>query len=383
MFDVKSPRISAYSIHEWIFETLHIAEEDLLMIQIDGPRRHVYIKYKHPEPMLTMLNEAKGGKEYRHENGEISIVHIEPAGMGMRQVRIANLPPEINNRTISSTLMKFGEIKEIKDEVWSKSYRYKISNGIRIVNMQLKDHIPSYTTIAGHKVQISYEGQPATCFGCSKQGHNLQDCPTRKPRTMQHMDKATTSGSQIVKSGNAPTHAPIANLCPSNDSTQDTNHSSTNNTKDAELNKIIPKTIPTTITQHKENEKQTPIPTPMETESTQQPSRESNNPQDPENQKGGGTTRMDENATHCEQHHPQQADIENTEPQFPQETALDQQDGKVRTGISSISTSDDETTINKSQTNSKRLKKQKTMKETGQMREIRRSLDRQRKTQRM
>jgi hypothetical protein len=301
MLDVKSPRISAYSIHEWIFETLHIAEEDLQMIQIDGPRRHVYIKFEHPEPMLMTLNEAEGGKEYRHENGEISIVHIEPAGMGMRQIRIANLPPEINNRTISNTLMKFGEVKEIRDDVWSKSYRYKISNGIRIANMQLKDHIPSYTTTAGHKVQISYEGQPATCFGCSKQGHNLQDCPTRKPRTMQHKDKATTSWSQIVKCGNAPSHNSTANIAPPNDSILDTNHKNTNNTTEVEPNNVIPEITPQTTPQHRENEKQTSIPVHMETETTQQSSGEVNNPRDPENQKGGDTTMMDEKETHREQ----------------------------------------------------------------------------------
>jgi hypothetical protein len=64
----------------------------------------------------------------------------------------------------------------------------------------------------------------------------------------------------------------------------------------------------------------------------------------------------------------------------PQEFALDQQDVKVRTVISSISTSDDETTTTKSQTDSKRLKKQKIIKETGLIREYRRSLGRQRKT---
>jgi hypothetical protein len=204
-----------------------------------------------------------------------------------------------------------------------------------------------------------------------------------KTQEMQHMENPTTSWSQIVKSGNVPTYTPITNICPSTDNTQDTNHKSANNTTEVEPNAVTPQSIPTTIPQHRENEKQTPTPVPMETESTQQPSGEVNTPQDPENQKGGETTRMDENETHSGQPHPQQADIENKVPQLPQDIAPDQQDVKVRTGISPISTSDDETAITKSQTNSKRLKKQKTMKETGQMREYRRSLDRQRKTQRM
>jgi hypothetical protein len=57
MFDIKSPRISAFNIHEWILETLKLAEEDLCMIQIDGPRRHVYIKFKNSEQVHTVLNE--------------------------------------------------------------------------------------------------------------------------------------------------------------------------------------------------------------------------------------------------------------------------------------------------------------------------------------
>jgi hypothetical protein len=167
------------------------------------------------------------------------------------------------------------------------------------------------------------------------------------------MEKATTSWSQIVKSGNVLTHTPITNICPSNDNTHDTNHKSSNNTTEVEPNMVTPQTIRTTIPQPRENEKKTPTPGPMETESTQQPSGEVNTPQEPENQKGGETTRMDENETHSDQHHPQQADIENKVPQLPQDNEPDQQDVKVRTGISPISTSDDETTITKSQANSK------------------------------
>jgi hypothetical protein len=76
IFDTKSPRISAVNIHEWIFETLRLAEGDLQVIQIDGPRRHVYIKFKHAEQIQTVLRETAGQCDYRHANGELSKVKI-------------------------------------------------------------------------------------------------------------------------------------------------------------------------------------------------------------------------------------------------------------------------------------------------------------------
>ena len=43
-FDLKSLRISAYEIHEWIYEQLKLEDNEDLMVQIDGSKRHVYIK---------------------------------------------------------------------------------------------------------------------------------------------------------------------------------------------------------------------------------------------------------------------------------------------------------------------------------------------------
>jgi hypothetical protein len=43
IFEPSSPKISAYDIHEWIF-ILHIPEQLVKMIQIDGTNRHVYVK---------------------------------------------------------------------------------------------------------------------------------------------------------------------------------------------------------------------------------------------------------------------------------------------------------------------------------------------------
>jgi hypothetical protein len=62
------------------------------MIQIDGTRRHVYIKFREPQKMQETLTATQGQAEFRHESGEISKVQIEAVGLGMRRVRVANLP---------------------------------------------------------------------------------------------------------------------------------------------------------------------------------------------------------------------------------------------------------------------------------------------------
>jgi hypothetical protein len=55
-FDPQGPRISAYEIHEWLYETLCLRESEVKMIQIDGPKRHVYIKVSDPARMQELLS---------------------------------------------------------------------------------------------------------------------------------------------------------------------------------------------------------------------------------------------------------------------------------------------------------------------------------------
>ena len=76
-FDPRSPRINAFHIHECIYENLHIAEESIRMIQVDGPRRRVYIKFTDEEMMNKIIQNTEGQLSFRHDNGEISKVFIE------------------------------------------------------------------------------------------------------------------------------------------------------------------------------------------------------------------------------------------------------------------------------------------------------------------
>ena len=136
-FHQHSPRITAYYIHEWIHETLCLRENEVAMIQMDGPRRHIYIKFRDTQKMQELLTLTKGQGEYRHTDSEISKGRIEAVGLSLRRVRRANLPPEVPDRALKMARGKYGEVRDIQEETWSRAYRYPVASDIRIAMVTL------------------------------------------------------------------------------------------------------------------------------------------------------------------------------------------------------------------------------------------------------
>jgi hypothetical protein len=91
---------------------MNLIEDDLSMIQIDGLRRCVYIKFVTSAGMLKVLQDTIGTLEYRHDNGEQSYVKIEIGGMDTRDIRLANLLPEIHDRVIKEVLNSHPFVEE-------------------------------------------------------------------------------------------------------------------------------------------------------------------------------------------------------------------------------------------------------------------------------
>ena len=180
IFDPRSPRISAYDVHEWIHDQLHVREDTVSAIQINGPKRQVFIKFVDLMHAQEVLNATNGQAEYKHTNGEVSKVRVDMAEMGIKRVRVVNLPPETKEEKIRAALSQYGDIADIQKEKWAKAYCYTVDNGIRIVTITLKKHIPSSLLILGHRVLATYEGQPETCYGCGETGHVYVVCPHRR-----------------------------------------------------------------------------------------------------------------------------------------------------------------------------------------------------------
>ena len=87
---------------------MQLPENDTRIIQTDGPKQQVFIKFANTERMQHVLQETNGQMEFRHDSGELSMVKIKPAGMGVRRIRIANLLPEVHDRIIREMLTKYG-----------------------------------------------------------------------------------------------------------------------------------------------------------------------------------------------------------------------------------------------------------------------------------
>jgi hypothetical protein len=71
-FDPANPRLTAYDIHEWIHSQLQVSEHSVSMIQIDGIRRQVYIKFTDLAFVHDILRVTNGDTVYKHVTGEIS-----------------------------------------------------------------------------------------------------------------------------------------------------------------------------------------------------------------------------------------------------------------------------------------------------------------------
>ncbi|PSN48018.1 hypothetical protein C0J52_23474, partial [Blattella germanica] len=129
-----------------------------------------------------ILLDTNGESYYIHEGGQRTKVTIDSAGLGIRYVKVYNLPTEVPNHNIKVSLETFGNVVEINEDVWSRNFRYSVPNGVRTVKIALKKHIPPYQDIAGHRALI-------TCALCSLTGHLRADCPTNK-RLIQRMPDA-------------------------------------------------------------------------------------------------------------------------------------------------------------------------------------------------
>jgi hypothetical protein len=136
------------------------------------------------ENTVQEIIAKKGGTaQYKSPGGSITQVTLAQAGIGHKKLRIRNLAPEVPNSTLLQAIRPYGVVEDIQSEKWTRTYRYQFDNGIRVVSISFKKHVPSSMTVVGQRKMIAYEGQPTTCFGCGEEGQLFQACSHRRRHT--------------------------------------------------------------------------------------------------------------------------------------------------------------------------------------------------------
>jgi hypothetical protein len=118
-FDKDSPRITAYDIHEWIYTKPSLEPDEVMTIQVDGPKGQVFIKLTQAQTTDELLRRTNGMVTYEHVTSKISRVSMCPAGLGRRIIRIANPPTEMPADIIRHHLNKYGNIQAVTEDKWS------------------------------------------------------------------------------------------------------------------------------------------------------------------------------------------------------------------------------------------------------------------------
>ena len=60
---------------------------------------------------MRVLQPIQGDLDFHHENGEISKMTVEIAGVGTRRFRVSTLPPEVTEAQITNAMSTYGEVK--------------------------------------------------------------------------------------------------------------------------------------------------------------------------------------------------------------------------------------------------------------------------------
>ena len=138
-----------------------------------------------------------------HRMNEIDFpisIYLEDGGI---DIRIFDLPRLMSNKLISDFFQNYGEVMNIRMEVYTKNSLEGLSSGVRVVRIKPKQNLElkSFVTIGGEMTQVSYRGMTPTCKHCNQKYHSGKSCSEAKKleqqttQTTQTAQKSETSTS--------------------------------------------------------------------------------------------------------------------------------------------------------------------------------------------
>lgn len=192
-FGKNGRRPTALELAKFLKEKLRLEVSDLLVVENEWGTTRTMVKIKR-ERMETLAWEMES--EFEYNDGRRGKVNISATAIGMRSVRLRNLPSEIPHQDVVDVLARYGEVQQVSSERYGERHPFAgLLSGTRFVKIILKKHVPSFVRVAGAEVHVEYYDQPVTCRICSETGHMAYECPANR-RGRSYADRASGRSRQ-------------------------------------------------------------------------------------------------------------------------------------------------------------------------------------------
>lgn len=172
-FSVLPVRPDVAKVEQFLENAIKLNLADVKCIQLHNTRNCVYIQMKDHDTALQYENTHNIKRVFMCNDKPFKIpVYVDSEAV---TVRVCDLPPSMLHATVGEHMMRYGDVISIQNERW-KNYFPGIYNGVRVLQMRLKQSIPSFITINNEIATVRHPNQIMTCRWCSKPAHPGQKC---------------------------------------------------------------------------------------------------------------------------------------------------------------------------------------------------------------
>lgn len=181
-FSVLPERPKLDMVQRFVEKSLGLNPHDLRSIQLHNIRHCVLIQMADSTAAIQTATKHHLKHAFRiNPTKKIAIpVYVDDDTV---DVRIHDLPPDLDNIKIAEAMLHYGEVITIRDEVWRDVFA-GLPNGVRVLKMRLVKPVPSFLTICDIRTMASHVGQVATCRRCGFERHVSKSCSeaAKKPQ---------------------------------------------------------------------------------------------------------------------------------------------------------------------------------------------------------
>lgn len=182
-FSVLPARPNTATVQKFLQQEIKLDMTTVKVLQLHSIRKQALIEFCN----LEVAENLAASHHLKHSMIIDSKKFLIPVFMedSAINIRVHDLPPDIPNVDVAEHMAQYGKVKSVVREVWKK-YFPGTPNGVRVVRIELKQHIPSYVRIKDQMTSVTYRNQPVTCQHCNKLAHPNVKCSEATKASNQH-----------------------------------------------------------------------------------------------------------------------------------------------------------------------------------------------------